>query len=47
MTPLLPWETPAIFDIELAGQTHGGGTVFSTETTLIVTPYNFEGYPAS
>ena len=43
----LPWEAPTVFEIDVATGTHGGGTVFSTETTLIVSPYNFDGHPLS
>ena len=44
----LAWEAPALVDIDLAHQTHGGGTVFSDETTYnCCTPYNFEGEPLS
>ena len=47
MLDLLPWDAPSVFTYDLSGQTLGGGTVFSDETTLIVTPYNFEGMPLS
>ena len=41
MTNLLPWEAPSVSDIDLADNTHGGGTIFSDESTFGVTTYNF------
>ena len=45
---LLPWEAPAVTDIDLANETHGGGSIYSDESTFGSTPYNFTpGNPMS
>ena len=41
MTELLPWEAPAVLDIDIATGTLGGCTRFSTEST-----YTFNCYAA-
>lgn len=45
MTDLLPWEAPAVFDIDLTNQTHGGASVFTSESTYTTSAYN--GQPPS
>ena len=45
MTLRLPWEAPAIVDIDIAAGTSGGGNVFSYETTFVSNYYSF--YPGS
>ena len=45
MTGLLPWEAPAVYDIDIATGTYGGGTVFTDETTFATSAY--AGMPMS
>ena len=40
MTLRLPWEAPAVVDIDVATGTFGGGTVFTSETVYVSNPYS-------
>ncbi|WP_420456407.1 hypothetical protein [Rubrivirga sp.] len=44
-----PWEAPAVSDIDLTDNTHGGGTTYSDETTFPNPTFtdNFPRYPMS
>ena len=37
----MPWEPPAVVDIDVASGTTGGGTVFSFESTYVGGSYSF------
>ena len=41
MTDRLPWEPPAVLDIDVISGTFAGGSVFSDETTFVSTTAGF------